>query len=78
LHHVPSLQWLLSCHPYPERFQALNFDTPPGLKVESGQQGKVVRLSGQWTAFALARDHASAKRGVVDRLRSVGQEAIKQ
>jgi phospholipid/cholesterol/gamma-HCH transport system permease protein len=56
----------------------LNFDTPPGLKVESGQQGKVVRLSGQWTAFALARDHASAKRGVVDRLRSVGQEAIKQ
>ncbi|CAH2800619.1 MAG: hypothetical protein CBARDCOR_5770 [uncultured Caballeronia sp.] len=36
-------------------FSSLELRTPPGLKVESGQQGKVVRLSGQWTAFALAR-----------------------
>ncbi len=66
-----------SLPPYSERFRALNFDTPPGLKVESGQQGKVVRLSGQWTALALARDRASSKRGVVARLRGVGEQAIK-
>ena len=55
----------------------MNFDTPPGLKVETGQQGKVVRLSGQWTALALARDHAKRGVGVTSRLRSAGLQAIK-
>ncbi|KMQ79924.1 ABC-type transport system involved in resistance to organic solvent, permease component USSDB6A [Candidatus Burkholderia pumila] len=52
----------------------MDFDTPPRLRVEAGQQGKVVRLSGQWTAFALARDRA--KSGVTRRLRAIGREAI--
>jgi len=52
----------------------LNFDTPPRLRVEAGKQGKVVRLSGQWTALALARDRA--KSGVTRRLRAIGREAI--
>ena len=54
----------------------MNFDTPPVLNVEAGPQGKLVRLSGQWTALALARDHARRGVGVVARLRSVGLEAI--
>ena len=42
------------------RFQrSLNYDTPPGLEVAAGSQGKIVRLSGQWTALALARDKAT-------------------
>jgi phospholipid/cholesterol/gamma-HCH transport system permease protein len=36
----------------------LNYDTPPGLDVAAGSQGKIVRLSGQWTALALARDRS--------------------
>jgi len=36
--------------------RSLNYDTPPGLEVAAGSQGKIVRLSGQWTALALARD----------------------
>ncbi|WP_250471102.1 ABC transporter permease [Caballeronia sp. GAFFF1] len=54
----------------------MNFDTPPRLRVEAGQQGKVVRLSGQWTALALARDRS--KTGVTRRLRAIGREAIGQ
>ncbi|MGH8780747.1 MlaE family ABC transporter permease [Paraburkholderia sp.] len=47
----------------------MNFDTPPGLDITAGNQGKIVRLSGQWTALALARDR---RRGhVVPRLRSL-------
>lgn len=42
--------------------------------MEAGQQGKVVRLSGQWTA--LARDRAES--GVTRRLRAIGREAISQ
>ncbi len=54
----------------------MNFDTPPVLNVEAGPEGKLVRLSGQWTALALARDHARRGVGVVARLRSVGLQAI--
>jgi phospholipid/cholesterol/gamma-HCH transport system permease protein len=44
----------------------LDFQTPPGLSVETGSQGKTVRLSGQWTALALAldRDRGGAARRV--------------
>ncbi|MGF6243233.1 phospholipid/cholesterol/gamma-HCH transport system permease protein [Paraburkholderia phenazinium] len=49
--------------------RSLNYDTPPGLEVAAGSQGKIVRLSGQWTALALARDRATGK--VVPRLRSL-------
>jgi phospholipid/cholesterol/gamma-HCH transport system permease protein len=53
----------------------LNYDTPPGLEVAAGSQGKIVRLSGQWTALALARDRATGK--VVPRLRSlIGVEGM--
>lgn len=41
---------------------ALDFDTPPGLSVDAGGPGPTVRLYGQWTALALARN-----RGVVAR-----------
>jgi phospholipid/cholesterol/gamma-HCH transport system permease protein len=55
--------------------RSLNYDTPPGLEVAAGSQGKIVRLSGQWTALALARDRATGK--VVPRLRSlVGAEGL--
>ena len=38
----------------------MDFDTPPGLQVTAGSPGPFVRLSGQWTALALARDRARA------------------
>jgi phospholipid/cholesterol/gamma-HCH transport system permease protein len=60
--------------PFTRAISFLNFDTPPGLQVDAGQQGKVVRLSGQWTALALARDRH--KTGVTRRLRALAQEAI--
>jgi phospholipid/cholesterol/gamma-HCH transport system permease protein len=53
----------------------LNYDTPPGLEVAAGSQGKVIQLSGQWTALALARDRATGK--VVPRLRAlVGRDGL--
>lgn len=54
-----SLQWPVSffC-----KQAALDFDTPPGLSVDAGGPGPTVRLYGQWTALALARN-----RGVVAR-----------
>jgi phospholipid/cholesterol/gamma-HCH transport system permease protein len=53
----------------------LNYDTPPGLEVAAGSQGKIVRLSGQWTALALTRDRARGK--VVPKLRALrGAEGI--
>ncbi len=55
--------------------RSLNYDTPPGLEVAAGSQGKIVRLSGEWTALALARDRATGK--VVPRLRSlIGVEGM--
>ncbi|EAY67784.1 hypothetical protein BDAG_00477 [Burkholderia dolosa AU0158] len=41
---------------------ALDFETPPGLSVDTGSQGQIVRLSGQWTALALARNRGAAAR----------------
>ncbi|HEV3105776.1 MAG TPA: ABC transporter permease [Trinickia sp.] len=38
----------------------MNFDTPPRLQVDTGSLGPLVRLSGQWTALALARERARA------------------
>lgn len=52
----------------------LNYDTPPGLDVAAGSQGTIVRLSGQWTALALARDRARS--GTVLRLRGLASQAI--
>jgi phospholipid/cholesterol/gamma-HCH transport system permease protein len=39
-------------------FPSLDFDTPPLLRIETSRLGPLVRLSGQWTALALARDRA--------------------
>lgn len=52
----------------------LNYDTPPGLEISAGTQGKIVRLSGQWTALALARDRARG--GVTMRLRKLAAEPV--
>ncbi|MGF6769396.1 phospholipid/cholesterol/gamma-HCH transport system permease protein [Paraburkholderia sp. GAS199] len=57
--------------------RSLNYDTPPGLEVAAGSQGKIVRLSGQWTALALARDRATGH--VIPQLRSlIGATGIAQ
>ncbi|MEA3117592.1 MAG: phospholipid/cholesterol/gamma-HCH transport system permease protein [Paraburkholderia sp.] len=45
---------------------SLDFDTPPGLQIAAGSSGPLVRLSGQWTALALARSRARG--GVTTRL----------
>jgi len=55
----------------------LNYDTPPGLEVAAGSQGKVVRLSGQWTALALARDRVRRGSAVL-KLRALASEKIAQ
>lgn len=47
----------------------MEFDTPPGLEIATGTPGPLVRLSGQWTALALARDRARA--GATTRLISL-------
>ncbi|PTB21671.1 ABC transporter permease [Trinickia symbiotica] len=47
----------------------MDFDTPPGLQIGAGSPGPLVRLSGQWTALALARDRARA--GATMRLSSL-------
>ncbi|WEY38995.1 MULTISPECIES: ABC transporter permease [Paraburkholderia] len=52
----------------------MNYDTPPGLEIAAGTQGKIVRLSGQWTALALARDRARG--GVTMRLRKLAAEPV--
>jgi phospholipid/cholesterol/gamma-HCH transport system permease protein len=54
----------------------LNFDTPPGLQVDAGSQGKTVRLSGQWTALALARDRHRG--GATTRLAGLSAHTIGQ
>jgi len=50
--------------------RSLNYDTPPGLEVAAGSRGKVVRLSGQWTA--LARDRVRRGSAVLDATRVMG------
>ncbi|MEM5315782.1 ABC transporter permease [Paraburkholderia sp. JHI869] len=52
----------------------MNQDTPPGLEVSAGTHGKTVRLSGQWTALALARDRDQG--GAAVRLRALAEERV--
>ncbi|WP_395061323.1 MlaE family ABC transporter permease [Paraburkholderia silvatlantica] len=52
----------------------MNQDMPPGLEVSAGTRGKTVRLSGQWTALALARDRDQG--GAARRLRALAEEHI--
>ncbi|MFP4905382.1 ABC transporter permease, partial [Paraburkholderia sp. BR14261] len=52
----------------------MNQDTPPGLEVSAGTHGKTVRLSGQWTALALARDRDQG--GAARRLRALAEERV--
>ncbi|WP_118181740.1 MlaE family ABC transporter permease [Paraburkholderia phosphatilytica] len=54
----------------------MNYDTPPGLEISTGNQGKIVRLSGQWTALALARDRHRGR--VTQRLRELGRDTVGQ
>jgi phospholipid/cholesterol/gamma-HCH transport system permease protein len=57
-------------------FPSLDFDTPPGLRVERSSLGSLVRLSGQWTALALARDRA--RTGAKSRLATLARAAPAQ
>lgn len=50
---------------------SLDFDTPPGLRIETSSLGPLVTLSGQWTALALARDRARA--GATSRLTALAR-----
>ncbi|TAM00840.1 MAG: ABC transporter permease [Paraburkholderia sp.] len=51
-------------------------ETPPGLDIAAGAHGKIVRLSGQWTALALARDRERG--GAAVRLRALAKEHVGQ
>ncbi len=51
-------------------------ETPPGLEIAAGPEGKIVRLSGQWTALALARDRERG--GAALRLSALAREAVGQ
>jgi len=55
---------------------SLDFDTPPLLRIETSSQGSLVRLSGQWTALALARDRA--RTGARSRLAALARSAPAQ
>jgi phospholipid/cholesterol/gamma-HCH transport system permease protein len=59
----------MAANPITRFTRSLNNDTPPGLEVAAGSQGKIVRLSGQWTALALARDRDTGH--VIPQLRSL-------
>jgi phospholipid/cholesterol/gamma-HCH transport system permease protein len=54
----------------------LTQETPPGLDISAGTHGKIVRLSGQWTALALARDRELG--GAALRLRALVGERVGQ
>ncbi|MDG0023570.1 ABC transporter permease [Trinickia sp. Y13] len=54
----------------------MNFDTPPGLQIDTNSRGPLVTLSGQWTALALARDRARA--GATSRLVALARSAPAQ
>jgi phospholipid/cholesterol/gamma-HCH transport system permease protein len=54
----------------------LTQETPPGLDIAAGTHGKIVRLSGQWTALALARDRERG--GAALRLRALAREHVGQ
>ncbi|RKP58765.1 MlaE family ABC transporter permease [Pararobbsia silviterrae] len=47
----------------------MDFDTPPQLQIDTGDHGPIVRLSGQWTALALALDEQ--KGGVGRKIRQL-------
>ncbi len=49
----------------------LDFDTPPQLQIEAGAGGPVVRLSGHWTALALAIDQERG--GVSKKIRQLNR-----
>lgn len=67
----------MAANPITSFSRSLNYDTPPGLEVAAGSQGKIVRLSGQWTALALARDRDTGH--VIPLLRSLtGAQGIGQ
>nr|WP_213297843.1 ABC transporter permease [Paraburkholderia sacchari] len=51
-------------------------EMPPGLEIAAGTHGKIVRLSGQWTALALARDRDNG--GAARRLGALVGERIGQ
>ena len=51
-------------------------ETPPGLEIAAGSNGKIVRLSGQWTALALARDRERG--GAALRLRALADVPVRQ
>ena len=51
------------CHHFANNLP-LDFETPPGLSVDAGGQGQTVRLTGQWTALALARNRGAVARRV--------------
>ncbi|VWB30495.1 ABC transporter permease [Burkholderia lata] len=51
------------CHLFANNLP-LDFETPPGLSVDAGGQGQTVRLTGQWTALALARNRGAVARRV--------------
>ncbi|HEF4735306.1 TPA: ABC transporter permease [Burkholderia multivorans] len=52
----------------------MDFETPPGLSVDAGGQGQTVRLTGQWTALALARNRGA----VVRRAESVATGSVSE
>ncbi|TAM49705.1 MAG: ABC transporter permease [Paraburkholderia sp.] len=54
----------------------MDFDTPPGLQIDTNSRGPFVTLSGQWTALALARDRARA--GATSRLAALARSAPAQ
>ena len=54
----------------------LTHETPPGLEISAGTHGKIVRLSGKWTALALARDRELG--GAALRLRTLVHERVGQ
>jgi len=54
----------------------LTQETPPGLEIAAGAHGAIVRLSGQWTALALARERERG--GAVLRLRSLVGARVRQ
>lgn len=54
----------------------MDFDTPPRLRIEKSSRGPLVRLSGQWTALALARDRARV--GATSRLAALARSAPAQ
>ncbi|MDR8952260.1 putative phospholipid ABC transporter permease protein MlaE [Burkholderia multivorans] len=61
------------CHSFANK-PPLDFETPPGLSVDAGGQGQTVRLTGQWTALALARNRGA----VVRRAESVATGSVNE